>query len=162
MVVHISLVCFDIFSSCHFLCSNTSYCWVFSVVFTLLSRVPPENIPDIQTEETSGHMQSNQHRLDEKKTFCVVCQRFAKRHMVLYNLNVTHRICKAYSNCNRNHHKVSKVNNVVHFFLSLLTVMRYIYITSFGGLFLCVCSTNYSLEAELDRDSLQWLSLFIF
>lgn len=76
---------------------------------------------------------------------CYVCQRFliAKRHMVLYNLNVTHRICKAYSNCNRNHREVCKVNNVVHFFLSLLTVMRYIYITHFGGLF----STCFSVSA---------------
>jgi len=120
-------------------------------------------------------MQSNQHRLDEKKNlfFFVLCLStfFAKRHMVLYNLTVTHCICKAYSNCNRSHRQVSQVNNVVHFSLWLLTVMRYIYIYiyiyyifwgSILDLFLCVCSTSYSLAAELDRDAWQWLSLFIF
>lgn len=113
MVVHIFLVCLYIFLSCHFICSNASYCWVFSVADFLLSL----NMYHLITfqpflKKTFCHMQSIQHQSEKKKflfffatVFFVIFNIFffiAKRTMVLYNLNMVHLICKAYSKYNRN------------------------------------------------------------
>lgn len=129
MVVHIFLVCLYIFLSCHFICSNASYCWVFSVANFLLSL----NMYHLITfqpflKKTFCHMQSIQHQSEKLFSFFFFfCYSFcyfeysfcflffiAKRTMVLYNLNMVHLICKAYSKYYRNPRTKNKFGTCYH------------------------------------------------
>lgn len=86
--------------------------------------------------------------------FCFVF--IAKRTMVLYNLNMVHLICKAYSKYNRNPRKTK-----VWYMLSLLMVLRYIWVFSLISSCVLYLLSSYLFWTELEVDHRHWSTLFI-
>lgn len=109
-------------------------------------------------------MQSIQHQSEKHFLFATVlffkfsfCFSIAKRTMVLYNLNMVHLICKAYSKYNGNHRKIKD------WYMLLLMVLRYIWVFSLIHPVFCIysqaiCSElNLKLTYGIGRHYLLWL-----
>lgn len=116
-------------------------------------------------KKTFCHMQSIQHQ--SEKHFFFLLQFFvfvilnyfvfiAKRTMVLYNLNMVHLICKAYSKYNRNPRKTK-----VWYMLSLLMVLRYIWVFNLISSCVLYLLSSYLFWTELEVDQRHWSTLFI-
>lgn len=114
VVVHIVLVCLYIFLSCHFICSNTSYCWVFLVANFLSFLI--------------------MYHLITFQLFFFIFIFWKKRHYVICNQHqffffywqnqpwcfivwMVQVICKAYSKQNRNPENNVLVHVVMQFVL---------------------------------------------
>lgn len=94
-----------------------------SQLFTVLEHVPPDNIPAVFEKDLLSYAINPTSIWKSFFFFC--CSFFfvilnlvffffiAKRTMVLYNLNMVHLICKAYSKYNWNHRNKKSLVHVI-------------------------------------------------
>lgn len=157
--------CWYILLSCHFLCSNASYCWVFfSVANFLLSLTMYHLItfqPFLKKTFLSYAINSTSICKRKKRTkktqhfFAAVLFFFAKRTMVLYNLNMVHLICKAYTKY------LGGKDKKIRYMLSLLMMLRYICLFILISSCVLYLLSIYLFWAELEVDLWHWSTLFI-